>query len=265
MRRARLPVAQHPGDVQVFDHDRVEVVDEAGGELVGVVAAQVRHPSVQASARARALRHRFDGSTRVRRSGPRCRAQCRWTRRRLRSSSVQAPRVGHVLAGGQRREVGDAEVDADDPAPGPLDRRGLVDLDGERDVPPPTLVGQGGRADAGGPGLDLAGQLAGGLAHAVTPMTGSCTWRRSRTSPNAPVVNRQLKRERRFDLKRGIRARPPRRFPRAVDRFAHPDEYASLLFSAHHGAASSLAAFHAFRRLYAEVLIHGVSWSPVRP
>ena len=83
----------------------------------------------------------------------------------------------------------------------------------------------------------------------MAPMTGSRMWRRSAPSPNAPVVNRQLKRERRFDLNRGIRARPPRRFPRAVDRFAHPDEYASLLFSAHHGAASSLAAFHAFRRL----------------
>src|SRR5204863_7627739 len=92
----------------------------------------------------------------------------------------------------------------------------------------------------------------------ITPMTGSCTWRRSRTRPNDPVVNRQVRRERRFDLNRGIRARPALRLPSAVARFAQPDAYASFEFSFHHGATTSLAAFHAFRRLYAEVLIHGV-------
>ncbi|MGH3569959.1 MAG: hypothetical protein ACRDRH_28900 [Pseudonocardia sp.] len=46
---------------------------------------------------------------------------------------------------------------------------------------------------------------------------------------------------------------------------AHPEAYASFEFSAHHGATSCLVSFHIFRRLYAEVLIHGVSWSPDKP
>ncbi len=87
--------------------------------------------------------------------------------------------------------------------------------------------------------VDWAGRTA--------PMTGSRMWRRSAPRPNAPVVNRQLGRLRCFDLNLGIRARPALQFPSAVARFAHPDAYASLLFSAHHGATSGLAAFHASR------------------
>jgi hypothetical protein len=93
----------------------------------------------------------------------------------------------------------------------------------------------------------------------TTPITGNYTWRRSPTRPNEPVVNRQDSRARRLDVNRGIRARPALRLPSAVARFAHPDAYASLLFSAHHGPTCGLAAFHASRRLHAEVLVHGVS------
>ena len=81
----------------------------------------------------------------------------------------------------------------------------------------------------------------------TAPMTGSRMCRRSAPSPNAPVVNRQLRRLRRFEWNRGIRARPALRLPSAAARFAHPDAYASFEFSTHHGATSCLTAFHAIR------------------
>jgi hypothetical protein len=46
---------------------------------------------------------------------------------------------------------------------------------------------------------------------------------------------------------------------------ASPDEYASLLFCAHHGARWFFASFHARRRLYAENDTGGVSWSSPMP
>jgi hypothetical protein len=63
------------------------------------------------------------------------------------------------------------------------------------------------------------------------PMRGSRTCRRSAARPNAPVVNRQLKRERR-PLKRGNPTLPPARlserdddqFDRAAAKLANPDE-----------------------------------------
>jgi len=88
-------------------------------------------------------------------------------------------------------------------------------------------------------------------------MRGSFTCRRSASArPNAPVVNRHDN-PARLPLNRGNRTVGPRRFPvfdafqlpNAVARFARPDAYASLEFSAHHGAFSSLTWFHSFRRL----------------
>jgi hypothetical protein len=54
-------------------------------------------------------------------------------------------------------------------------------------------------------------------------------------------------------------------FPSAVDRFARPDEYASLEFSGHHGAASSFTWFHSFRKEYADQFSDGVSSSSGMP
>ena len=48
-------------------------------------------------------------------------------------------------------------------------------------------------------------------------------------------------------------------------RLASPDEYASLLLCAHHGAQTSFASFHARRKLYAENDTSGVSWSSAIP
>ena len=44
-----------------------------------------------------------------------------------------------------------------------------------------------------------------------------------------------------------------------------PDEYASLLFCAHHGARESFASFHARRRLNADQSTGSVSWSSGMP
>ena len=74
-------------------------------------------------------------------------------------------------------------------------------------------------------------------------------------------------------MNRGNPARGPARAPEreddqlrsAVARLASPDEYASLLFCAHHGARWFFASFHARRRLYAENDTGGVSWSSPMP
>ena len=70
-------------------------------------------------------------------------------------------------------------------------------------------------------------------------------------------------------LNRGNPARGPARAPEreddqlrsAVARLASPDEYASLLFCAHHGARWFFASFHARRSLYADQPTVSVSWS----
>jgi len=54
-------------------------------------------------------------------------------------------------------------------------------------------------------------------------------------------------------------------FVSAVARFASPDEYASFEFSAHHGAAWSLAAFQSRRRRYADHDTAEVSASAATP
>jgi hypothetical protein len=76
------------------------------------------------------------------------------------------------------------------------------------------------------------------------------------TKPNAPVVNRHDS-PARLPLNLGNRAFGPWRLPAfeslqlpsAVARFAKPDEYDSLEFSAHHGSTLSLAWFQSLRRL----------------
>ena len=86
------------------------------------------------------------------------------------------------------------------------------------------------------------------------------------------MVKRQLSRARR-PLNRGNLTRGPARAPEreddqldsAVARLASPDEYASLLLCAHHGARTPFASFHARRKLYAENDTSGVSWSSAIP
>ena len=91
----------------------------------------------------------------------------------------------------------------------------------------------------------------------TSPIRGSFTCLRSGLArPTAPVVNRHDM-PCRLPLNLGNRTFGPRRvpffdafqLPSAVARLARPDEYASLEFSPHHGAISSLAWFHDFRRL----------------
>jgi hypothetical protein len=50
-----------------------------------------------------------------------------------------------------------------------------------------------------------------------------------------------------------------------VARLASPEEYASFEFSAHHGARSFFASFHARRRLNAAQPTGSVGWSSVMP
>ena len=74
--------------------------------------------------------------------------------------------------------------------------------------------------------------------------------------PTAPVVNRHDM-PCRVPLNLGNRTFSPRpgkffdafQLPRAVARLARPDEYASLEFSAHHGAMVFFVWFHDVRRL----------------
>ena len=114
MCRASRRLREHPGHVEVFDHDRAVFAGEPGGELVQAVAAQVRDPGVRpgepgrralppvrrppagAPVRAGPARQR---AGRARRS--RCCAASRWRG------------LGTSLAGGQHGEVLDADVDAD--------------------------------------------------------------------------------------------------------------------------------------------------------
>ena len=88
-----------------------------------------------------------------------------------------------------------------------------------------------------------------------------------------PVVNRHDHTARRRDFHRGNPTRRPVRFPvlesdqffNATTRFARPDEYASFEFSAHHGATSPLAMFHARRNAGSDHDTDGVNSSPARP
>jgi hypothetical protein len=87
------------------------------------------------------------------------------------------------------------------------------------------------------------------------PITGTVMVRRSASRRIAPVLNRTRPGSRRADVNRGKPTRRPARVPvllacqlsNARARSASPLEYASLEFSAHHGATSSLARFHAQR------------------
>ena len=81
----------------------------------------------------------------------------------LAQRAVEVAWVGHHLACGQHGEVGDAQVDTDDPVTGAGHVLAVGQFHAERDVPASALVGQSGRPDAGGPGLDVAGELAGRL------------------------------------------------------------------------------------------------------
>ena len=82
----------------------------------------------------------------------------------------------------------------------------------------------------------------------------------------APVVNRHDTRDRRRDLNRGKPILGPRRLPALLPEYcfnpraraSSPELYASLLFSGHHGAISSLFAFHHRRSADS---VHGTSVS----
>src|SRR5438445_13871093 len=92
---------------------------------------------------------------------------------------------------------------------------------------------------------------------ATSRMRGTFTCLRSVTArPNAPVVNRHDN-PARLPLIRGKRSVGPLRlpvresdqFPKAVARYARPEEYASFEFSLHQGATSYLAVFQSLRRV----------------
>jgi hypothetical protein len=97
------------------------------------------------------------------------------------------------------------------------------------------------------------------------PMRGSTTCVPSCTRI-APVVNRHDTRDWRRDLNRGKPILGPRRWPALLPEYCFnprarasgPELYASLLFCGHHGAISSLFAFH-HRRSAGSV--HGTSVS----
>jgi hypothetical protein len=234
-------VAQHPGHVQVLDHDHVVLADQPGGELVGVVAAQVRHPGVDpigaGPGLAPPVRRRLTGAP-VRAAAAR--------HPPLRAAqppqlTVQAAAVRDPPTGGQGGQRGDAQVDPDDPAIGA--RRGLAvgqldvgqfgvgEFDGERDCQRPRCQDRVAERIRAVPVSILRASLRVDSQVRTTPMRGSRTCRRSAARPNAPVVNRQLGRERR-PLNRGDATLRPARTPdreedqfdRAAAGLASPDE-----------------------------------------
>lgn len=94
----------------------------------------------------------------------------------------------------------------------------------------------------------------------ITPRRGRRTWRSS-TTAIAPVVKAIEVRSPRL-RKRGKPTGGPLRLPEresenacnARARRSSPEEYASLEFSAHHGAVAALARFHSLR---SEASVHG--------
>jgi hypothetical protein len=101
----------------------------------------------------------------------------------------------------------------------------------------------------------------------TSPIRGSRTCRWScPASPNDPVENRTLWTAR-LPLNTGNRIAGPCRvpsrlafqFPSAAARFASPEAYASLEFSAHHGATRSFAWLNSLRSAHPDQLPDGVS------
>jgi hypothetical protein len=90
------------------------------------------------------------------------------------------------------------------------------------------------------------------------PTTGRMIVRRSASTLIAPVVNRTLARSVLLDRNAGNPTLRPWRFPAresdqflsAAHRSAIPVAYASLEFSAHHGATTAFSAFHRLRSAY---------------
>ena len=105
MARARLPVADHAGDVEVLDHDRVRRADQAGAGAVQEVAPGVADLAVGAGDLGRGL-------------GPVGRpllaaGQAPLVAGQVAGLALQVPRVGDLLPVGGHGEVRHAEIDAD--------------------------------------------------------------------------------------------------------------------------------------------------------
>jgi len=116
--------------------------------------------------RAWVLRHRCEGTCRVRLSGPTRPGGLALQATQLLEGDLQVARVGDDLLGGQHRQRLDAEVDTHHRIRPGRGRVVAFDLDRERAEPPSALVGDGGRADTAGAAFDMPGELAGGLVGA---------------------------------------------------------------------------------------------------
>ncbi len=236
-------VTDHPGHIQILDDDRVVGCHEAGGQLVQPVAAGIGHAGVQRADSCLGLAPPVRPDRAGAPVGPTAPGGLTLGSAQRPQHTVEVARVGHDLSGGEHGQGCDAQVDTDHPATGALDRSWVGQLHGECDVPAAPLVGQGGRADPRGPGLHLAGEAAGRFVGADLPDPGKLDVAAVRTEPE------------------GAGGETAAQTGTPVARLASPAEYASLLFSRHHGARSSLASFHARRRLYADQSTGSVSWS----
>ncbi|MEO6088556.1 MAG: hypothetical protein ABIQ18_36135 [Umezawaea sp.] len=159
-------ILEHPGDVEVLDHDRAVSADQTGGQLVQAIAAGVRDGGVQARDASLGALPPPRGLP----SGTAVRADA------ARGLALQAPQfslrylemagVGDDLTGRQHRQGLDTQVDAHYRGRSSRCRVLSFDLDGQRAEPAPALVGDRDGPDAGGAAFDVPGQLPGRLVRA---------------------------------------------------------------------------------------------------
>ena len=253
------PVAQHPGDVEVFDHDRAVLPGQPGGELVQSVAAQVRHPGVRpARARVGARCHRFEASRPMRRSGPDLAATAR--RRGARSWRCAAFRCRGLGTSSPVDSTARSlmpDVDADHASGRAGVRGGALDLDRRTTTchRPPSRRTVADRIRAV-PASTRRASLRADSCSFNRPSRGSTTCLRSGSTRIAPVVNRT-------DGVRAVPALEPREPDPAAGSLARRGNPTSSSTRgpgcpgrcctppwnsrAHHGATSALAVFHARR------------------
>jgi hypothetical protein len=165
-RRARRRLRSIPATPEVLDHYRAVLADEPGGQSVQAVTAALATAVWSFAMRARVLRHRREGTRRVRLSGPTRRQAWRARRRSSLKATSRWRGLAGDLLGRQHRQELDAEVDTHHRIRPSRGRVVAFDRDRERAEPPSALVGDGGRADTAGAAFDMPGELAGGLVGA---------------------------------------------------------------------------------------------------
>jgi hypothetical protein len=77
--------------------------------------------------------------------------------------TLQGSRIGNLLTGRQHRQVPDAHIHPDRAHPAVRGGKLAGELAGEGDIPATGRAGDGGREDAAGAALKVAGELAGRL------------------------------------------------------------------------------------------------------